>query len=292
MVRTTIGFVALLAVTTAGWAEDKPKSPPSTPKEKYEALLKEYQTAQDAFFKAYQAAQTDAEKQKIFEAKYPKQEKYVGKFLELAKKNPKEAFAVDALVWVMNNSMGASKEKKNARTEALNLLRNEYLKSDKLGAALATLAYDHDKTTETFLRLVLAKSPHRDVQGQACLTLAKYLHNRTGWARRLKENPKAAKLFEGFLSKEGVQDLLKTDSDKLAKESERLFERVSEKYGDVKHPRRGTLGEVARAQLFEDRHLVIGKVAPEISGEDQDGKQFKLSDYRGKVVVLDFWGNW
>jgi cytochrome oxidase Cu insertion factor (SCO1/SenC/PrrC family) len=36
----------------------------------------------------------------------------------------------------------------------------------------------------------------------------------------------------------------------------------------------------------------IGKPAPEIEGEDIDGNPFKLSDYRGKVVVLDFWGNW
>ena len=32
--------------------------------------------------------------------------------------------------------------------------------------------------------------------------------------------------------------------------------------------------------------------APEIEAEDLDGVSFKLSDYRGKVVVLDFWGNW
>ncbi len=36
----------------------------------------------------------------------------------------------------------------------------------------------------------------------------------------------------------------------------------------------------------------IGQIAPEISGEDIDGETCKLSDYRGKVVVLDFWGNW
>lgn len=36
----------------------------------------------------------------------------------------------------------------------------------------------------------------------------------------------------------------------------------------------------------------VGEQAPEISGEDVDGKAFKLSDYRGKVVVLDFWGFW
>ena len=32
--------------------------------------------------------------------------------------------------------------------------------------------------------------------------------------------------------------------------------------------------------------------APEIEGEDLDGAKFKLSEYRGKVVLLDFWGNW
>jgi cytochrome oxidase Cu insertion factor (SCO1/SenC/PrrC family) len=35
-----------------------------------------------------------------------------------------------------------------------------------------------------------------------------------------------------------------------------------------------------------------GNPAPEIEGKDVDGKPFKLSDYRGKVVLLDFWGNW
>lgn len=40
------------------------------------------------------------------------------------------------------------------------------------------------------------------------------------------------------------------------------------------------------------RGRAVGQLAPDIRGEDIDGKKFKLSDYRGKVVVLDFWGNW
>jgi hypothetical protein len=32
--------------------------------------------------------------------------------------------------------------------------------------------------------------------------------------------------------------------------------------------------------------------APEISGDDADGKPMRLSDYRGKVVMLDFWATW
>jgi len=36
----------------------------------------------------------------------------------------------------------------------------------------------------------------------------------------------------------------------------------------------------------------IGAPAPELEGEDFDGKSFKLSDYRGKVVVVSFWASW
>ena len=36
----------------------------------------------------------------------------------------------------------------------------------------------------------------------------------------------------------------------------------------------------------------VGQLAPEIAGEDLDGVPFRLSDYRGKVVLLDFWGHW
>jgi peroxiredoxin len=36
----------------------------------------------------------------------------------------------------------------------------------------------------------------------------------------------------------------------------------------------------------------IGNLAPEVVGEDIDGKPIRLSDYRGKVVLLDFWGTW
>ncbi len=55
---------------------------------------------------------------------------------------------------------------------------------------------------------------------------------------------------------------------------------------------RRTLAEVAEARLDELHNMVIGKPAPEIAGVDLDGKERKLSDYRGKVVVLVFWGTW
>ena len=50
--------------------------------------------------------------------------------------------------------------------------------------------------------------------------------------------------------------------------------------------------ETARGMLAALGNLRVGKTAPEITGEDQEGKPFRLSSYRGRVVVLDFWGFW
>jgi len=54
----------------------------------------------------------------------------------------------------------------------------------------------------------------------------------------------------------------------------------------------GTLGAAARKKLDELRTLSVGRPAREIEGADLDGKAFKLSDYKGQVVLLDFWANW
>ena len=55
-----------------------------------------------------------------------------------------------------------------------------------------------------------------------------------------------------------------------------------------------TYGEIATAELnpHDPADLEIGDKAPEIIGKNVDGEEMKLSDYIGKVVVLDFWGDW
>ena len=60
----------------------------------------------------------------------------------------------------------------------------------------------------------------------------------------------------------------------------------------VQLTKNSSLENRAKAMKFDARDLKIGDVAPEIFGVDIDGVPFKLSDYRGKVVVLDFWGDW
>ena len=44
--------------------------------------------------------------------------------------------------------------------------------------------------------------------------------------------------------------------------------------------------------VFKLQNLQVGMVAPDIVATDLDGVEFKLSDYRDKVVIIDFWGSW
>ena len=56
--------------------------------------------------------------------------------------------------------------------------------------------------------------------------------------------------------------------------------------------RKQNLGMIAVGHLDEMRNIIPGKPAPAIDGVELDGKSLKLADYRGKVVVLVFWGSW
>ncbi len=58
--------------------------------------------------------------------------------------------------------------------------------------------------------------------------------------------------------------------------------------------RESTYGVLAEAMLsaHDPSELAIGQKAPEIIGTDVDGNEMKLSDYLGKVLVIDFWGDW
>lgn len=44
--------------------------------------------------------------------------------------------------------------------------------------------------------------------------------------------------------------------------------------------------------LHNAQALNMGDVVPEISAPTIDGKEFKLSSLKGKVVLMDFWATW
>jgi hypothetical protein len=144
------------------------------------------------------------------------------------------------------------------------------MKQARLTSLCQRLGYSSDKGSELILRALLEKDSHQDVQGAACLYLAKVLKNRA----------------------DSLPEAEAKEVDTLRHESEQLFERALAKYKDVKAGFLGSVGLHAEAELFELKYLSAGKPVPDIEGEDLDGQKFKLSDFKGKVVLLDFWGNW
>ena len=96
-----------------------------------------------------------------------------------------------------------------------------------------------------------------------------------------------------FLDPAFVDQLRKADRAAIEHKAEDVLERVIADYGDVSYVNgqvatNETLAAVAERELAEIRNLSVGKTAPEIAGEDVDGKPMKLSEFRGKVVLLDF----
>jgi len=288
MQRIVGGILVLLLALLVG-AECEGQNKPATPAEQYKAILKEYQAASSSG-----RALSDEERRKFVGRVYRLRNKLALQFVELAEKYPKDPIAVDALlqaVWQVNSIPWPVElvSRDNAWLRAFAILQRDHIRSDKLGPVCQRISFGFCKEYETFLRTVLAKSPHKRVQALACLGLAHFLSNRLQRVDLVKAQPALAKEFEDLFGKAYLEELQRQDRARAIKEAEALFEQAVASYGDVKIPEGGTVGAKAKAELFEIRHLSIGKEALDIEGQDQDGKRFKLSDYRGKVVLLDFW---
>jgi hypothetical protein len=288
MQRLVTGILILL-VRSVGAGEGIAQGKPGTPAEQYQLLRKEYDRASSSG-----VILTDAERLKFVGQAYKHRYALAVKFLGLAEKYPKDPIALDALmqaVWQVNGTPWPVElvGEDTARAKAFDLIQRDHIRSDKLGPLCQRVSYGFCKEYETFLNSVLAKNPHRNVQAMACLSLAQFLNNRLQRVDLCLEQPELAKEFAGLYGKAYLAELQQQDRDKAVKEIESLLEQAAQKYGDEKLPGGDTVAERAKTQVFEIRDLGIGKNAPDIEGEDQDGKRFKLSDYRGRVVLLNFW---
>ena len=110
-------------------------------------------------------------------------------------------------------------------------------------------------------------------------------------AREIRANPDSVDKFNLFYGADLTEYLQTVDLKKIRVDALKQFTIAASKYGAVR-TYKGELSELAGREKFKIEHLSVGGVAPEIIGEDLSGKPMKLSDFRGKVVLLDFWGDW
>src|SRR6186997_1956523 len=158
------GILVLALSLSMAAAQDKPVAPA----EQYKAILKEFGEAANSNWKAT----TDDERQRAAARVEP----LPLKLLELAEKHPNEPWTLDALTnvitqeyWLDNYSSHPGWGKDSRQARAIAIIQREFIGSDKLGETCKRVTYGFRKECETFLRTVIEKNPHREVQGQAAL---------------------------------------------------------------------------------------------------------------------------
>ena len=245
-----------------------------------EAVDREYREALDAFYKSL-AKQPEGEQQAYYEKNQPDVAAFTVRVLAIADANRRTDVEARALAWIVENDP----ESTSSRT-ALERLVADHAASDSLAEVCGGLVYAQGEHIEPLLQRVIETSTAPRTRGVAQYTIAQREMRKAASARRRAAMPAAAQAVAA-----GATPAAPVDPDALERHAIALLESVARDYADVPMRKR-TLGEVAEGDLFELRELAIGKIAPDIVGEDVDGAPIKLSDYRGKVVVLDFWGHW
>jgi thiol-disulfide isomerase/thioredoxin len=299
-----LGMMVLVPSMAAGQEAGR------TAGEQYEALAAQFKAAMQAWEKQFNLAGDRNAPEAAKEARYRDWPgwAFAPRFVELAEFHPRDEKAVDALYQVVVDIARSVGERDILLVphyeRAVALLIRDHLDDDRLKEIFRRVARGHSPATETLLRTAMEKSRDRDVRGVACVCLAEYLLLKAEIAEKpwFEDKEKMKDPFSAFIvsrSDPGYFRYVRESSPRQAyAESWRLFERASKDYGDVifwQDPndpgQRRITGEIAR-RLLKEFSAKVGVPAPEIEGEDLDGKPMKLSDYRGQAVVLSFWGSW
>src|SRR5262245_22439736 len=226
------GFILVLGIWVAQ-AQEERREKPATPAEQYQTLLKESQKASEDLSKA----KTAEERRQVVAR--------LGtlplRFLELAEKNPKDPVALEALiqtVTLVNSTAFPAGGRRSPGERALALLVRDHVQSDRLGPVCQQVVFGFHRGHETFLRAVLEQSPHREVQGLACLSLAQFLDNRLQRLEVLRDQdgPELAERYHRVFGRDYLEELQRQDRAAVATEVGALFARASANYGDVEIP--------------------------------------------------------
>jgi thiol-disulfide isomerase/thioredoxin len=166
-------------------------------------------------------------------------------------------------------------------SKAIDLLIQCHARGNRLSGLAANLASpSHFGTasapTVRFLREVLEKNPDADIRAEAAFSLVRFLKDKADLARRLEgEGGEAlARRLETVRGRAYLDALRSSDPGRLDREVE-----------DVSRQAVKDL-----SPYVKDHPFLPGCMAKEIAGEDVAGKPMSLGEFRGKVVVLSFWG--
>ncbi len=219
---------------------------------------------------------------------FDRQRKDIGRRAQaLMQDDPRGELAVRTRIWV---ALGG------VERGAPDRLLDELITKDLASPALVELADQlrpgSRPRAKSLLSTMSETAGDRSVRGRSLRALADHVKSELELVRAVEAGDVPATSLDKAQGAERAAELRKLGTSGLQAQYEATLERVAKEYGDVLDSRGRMIGPRAEGVLFEQRNLVVGKIAPDVEAEDVDGTTFKLSDYRGKVVVLDFWGHW
>ena len=278
------------------------------PAEDFEALRKEY----DAKLQAVESRYVGNEVRKVDQTKVDWVARYrewpgwtiAPRMLAYAEAHSGEPDAASALFWVaerVGNVGDNDRVLLPVVARALEILARSHVADPRIDGLCRAISFSGGSSRSLdFLRQVADHAKDRGVRARALLGVARGLTTRASiarnpWFDQSVKSPIVMVMMER-ISEAYVKEIRQFDPDALDREAVSLYERLTKEYADVpadmRKPEHRTIAKVSQAELNELRFLGIGQTAPEIEGRDADDKPFKLSDYRGKVVILTFSGNW
>lgn len=192
------------------------------------------------------------ERSTFYKEGYPKPDAAVAALKKIIESAPSDPAVIEAYAWIAQNTRGNGFDAQDYAA-----LTKNHLNNPKLSSFLIPLSKSQKEEALNFVKMLSEKSTNKKIRGNALYALA----------MKIKDDPSKAAEHDALVLKI-IED----------------------------HPDLTIRGDKVAPALKIERdatmNLAIGKAAPEIIGQDVDGNEMKLSDYKGKVVVLDFWGDW
>jgi AhpC/TSA family len=251
--RNTI-LCLLVAVASMAGAQSPPGA--SKLRKELDSLSKQLQDAYSVYYKPYDDAKTEEESAKIrLDPNKDPAKIFLPKFLELRKK--------------VKNDLMVGPE---VEGQIINLARGEKALIKKC-------------LTNLSVRFVQSPVLHRQMYmfGQAMYMTDDKPEAIIPYLQKIRTTAKSREVQASAIYNMAE---ISGRSSTAATKKRALYTELSTKYTDTRYAKLG------QASLYELDHLQVGMVAPDFEIEDENGVKWKLSDYRGKVIVLDFWGFW
>ncbi len=175
--------------------------------------------------------------------------------LAVMESDPASSNALQSAMWIILNTPDG-----DAVQKAADVILREHVTETNLATLCQELDRVRPSCSKILLTGLLEKNPSIEVRGNACFTLA------TLW----KDDAKFGQ------NKEATTQAIEK------------YQQVIAEFRGVKQ-RGYSLADLAKPELNELQHLIIGQPAPDTEGVDMNGQPLKLSAYRGRVVVIMFW---